>query len=196
MDLKTGHDRYYTLDKVFWTLSAGQLANSYNLPSGAECGGTMPFRHDIQSGAEGMLFMKAAYDSGAHLLQGIGSCYNAIGMSAEMMIIHTAWLEAAEYLAGGMGFEGYEDSMKSVKGAGPGGNYLTDEVTIKNLRSDEFFSNELFDLSGGNYENKSMLEKAHERAEDITADFKPPLKDERREKLCRYFHDVYTRIKK
>ena len=55
----------------------------------------MTYRYDQQNGAEGILFMLAAAASKANLLAGIGSTHNAIGMSAEMMLIHTAWLEAA-----------------------------------------------------------------------------------------------------
>lgn len=185
MDLRTGYDRYYTLEKVFEKLFIGQMARRYNLPYGVECGGTMRGCFDGQSGAEGVLFMVVAYKSGAHMLQGIGSCYNAMGMSAEMMVIHTAWLEVAKYLAKGIGFDDFDEAIESIKNAGPGGNFLTDNLTLKNLRSGEFFYNELF----GEAEGKSMLEKAHSKVEELINNFKSPLKDEMKEKIIRYFND-------
>jgi len=185
MDLRTGYDRYYTLEKVFEKLFIGQLARRYNLPSGVECGGTMGYRFDGQSGAEGVLFMLAAYKSGAHMLQGIGSCYNAMGMSAEMMIIHTVWLEVAKYLDRGIGFDNLQEAIESIKNAGPGGNFLTDNLTLKNLRSGEFFYNELF----GETEGKSMIERAHNKVEELISNFESPLKDNVKEKLVRYFND-------
>ncbi|MCM8777933.1 MAG: trimethylamine methyltransferase family protein [Candidatus Omnitrophica bacterium] len=185
MDLRTGHDRYYTLEKVFERLFIGQLARRYNLPSGVECGGSMGYSFDVQSGAEGVLFMLAAYSSGANIFHGIGSFYNAIGMSAEMMVIHTVWLEVAKYLMKGINFDDLQESIESIKNAGPGGNFLTDNLTLKNLRSGEFFYSELFDETRG----KSMLERAHNKVEEFISNFQSPLKDEKRENLIRYFSD-------
>ena len=62
------HDMYYTLDKVLWKLAAVQLGKSYNMPVGAECGGSMTYRYDQQNGAEGALFMLGAANSGADLI--------------------------------------------------------------------------------------------------------------------------------
>ncbi len=63
------------------------VPESYNFPAMAECGGTLTYRYDQQNGMEGMLFMLSAAASDADILAGIGSCYNAVGMSAEMMIV-------------------------------------------------------------------------------------------------------------
>ena len=185
MDLRTGQDRYYTLEKVFEKLFIGQLARRYRLPAGVECGGTMNYCFDGQSGSEGILFMLSACKSGAHLLQGIGSCYNAMGMSAEMMLIHTAWLEVARYLSRGISFEYFQESIESIKNTGAEGNFLTDELTIKNLRSNEFFYSEFFNSGEG----KPMLERAHGKVEELVSNFKSPLKDTIKEKLVRYFND-------
>ena len=99
MDMQSGADLYYTLDKVLWKIAYVQLAKFYKLPVGAECGGTMSSRYDPQNGMEGSMFMLAAVASGANVLAGFGSCYTAMGMSAEMMVIQEAWLEAAKFLS-------------------------------------------------------------------------------------------------
>ena len=101
--MRSTHDMYYTLDKVLWKTGCGPAcARHTTCPVAAECGGSMTYRYDQQNGAEGMLFMLGALSSGAHLLAGIGSTYNAIGMSAEMMLIHTAWLASAQHLQRGI----------------------------------------------------------------------------------------------
>ncbi|MCM8788787.1 MAG: trimethylamine methyltransferase family protein [Candidatus Omnitrophica bacterium] len=185
MDVKTGCDRYYTMEKVLEKLVIGSLARRYKIPYGVECGGTMRYHFDGQSGAEGVLFMLTAYLSGANILQGIGSCYNAIGMSPEMMIIQAGWFKVAKYLSKGVNFDQLQESVESIKNAGPGGNFLTDSITIKNLRTDEFFNCELF----GEIEGKTMFEKAHDKVEEIISNFRSPLNDEKREKLVKYFSD-------
>jgi trimethylamine--corrinoid protein Co-methyltransferase len=76
-NLRTYANMYYTPEKALWNVVQAQLGRSYNLPTYAECGGTLSARHDAQSGAEGMLFMLAACASRANVLSSLGSCYNA-----------------------------------------------------------------------------------------------------------------------
>ena len=70
-NMQTGEDQYYTIDKA---LEGGccRAGTRLRIPAMAECGGTMGWRTDLQSGAESMLFMQAAVASGADLLTGIG----------------------------------------------------------------------------------------------------------------------------
>lgn len=193
-DMHSGGDMYYTLDKVLWKLIAAQLGRSYRMPVSSECGGAMTYRYDQQNGAEGILFMQAAYQSKASLLAGIGSCYNAIGMSAEMMVIQIAWLEAVKFLSRGIGMDMLDLAVESIKRGGPGRHFLTDDLTIKLLRSEEFFSNELFDYSGSYGPFPSLLERAHQKVEELVADFKSPVPENIQEDLRRYFYDAYQKI--
>ncbi|MBI4026434.1 MAG: trimethylamine methyltransferase family protein [Verrucomicrobia bacterium] len=194
-DMHSGHDLYYTLDKVLWKTAASQMGRSYHLPTSAECGGTLTHRDDQQSGAEGMLFMLAAHASKAHMLAGFGSCYNANGMSAEMMLIQREYLKAARFLARGIHTDDFRLGVGNIESAGPGGNFLTDELTVSLLRQDEFFQSDLFDFSGGRHEAKSLLENAHERVEEMVAGFQSPVPGDVQEDLRRCFYDRYVSIK-
>jgi len=194
-DMRTGHDRYYTLDKVLWKLGISQLGLAYGLPTAAECGGTMTWRYDQQNGAEGMLFMLAAHASGAHVLAGFGSCHNANGMSAEMMVIHEAWLQAARFLARGINTDDRHLGLASIQAAGPRGDFLTDDLTLELLRSDEFFQHDVFDLGGGYAPGQSLLERAHDKVEQLVADFESPVPGDVQENLRRYFHDLYASMR-
>ncbi len=88
-DMRSGHDLYYTLDKVLWKIATTELAISYGMPTSAECGGTLTHRYDMQSGAESMIFMLTALNPGADIISGVGSCYNANGLSSEMIVIQS-----------------------------------------------------------------------------------------------------------
>jgi trimethylamine--corrinoid protein Co-methyltransferase len=193
-EMKSGDDMYYTLDKVLWKQGAAQLGRAYDMPVSSECGGTMTYRYDQQNGAEGMLFMLSAYESGAALMAGIGSCYNAVGMSAEMMIIQMGWLEAVTFLDRGVDSEGLDPAVESIKRVGPGGHYLADALTLKTLRSDEFFEQEIFDHTGAYGPYPSLLERAHEKVERMVSDFENPLPGQVREDLGRHFHDLYAKL--
>ena len=166
-DLRNGADLYYTLDKVLWKNAAVQLGLAENMPVGAECGGTLAHRYDPQAGAEGILFMLAAHASGAHRIAGFGSCYNAVGMSAEMMVIQQAYLRAARHIARGIRTDGPLLGTASLERVGPGGQFLDDDLTLDLMRSDEFFRNDVFDLAGGHGHGKSLLERAHEHVEQM-----------------------------
>jgi trimethylamine--corrinoid protein Co-methyltransferase len=190
-NMRTGHDMYYTVDKVLWKAAATELAKSYGIPVAAECGGTMTYRYDQQNGAEGMLFMLAAQNTGSDFLNGIGSCHNANGMSAEMMLIQSAWLEAARFMGDGISTCNLERGIESVLNAGHGGNFLTDDLTLDLLRSGEFFKNAMFDFTGGYEDAPSMLEKAHNEVEKMIHDYRSPVPESIQEDLQRYFRNLY-----
>ena len=190
-NMRTGHDMYYTMDKVLWKAAATQLAKSYGIPAAAECGGTMTWRYDQQNGAEGMLFMLAAQNSGSDFLCGIGSCFNAMGMSAEMMIIHSAWLDASKFLSSGISTNNLSKSVKSIFDVGHGGNYIIDDLTLENLRTKEFFDQEIYDSTGGYEDSRSIIDNAHTKAEELTSGFESPLPDKVRDELRKYFENIY-----
>lgn len=188
-DLRNAADLYYTLDKVLWKIASVELAKAERMPAMAECGGTMTHRHDPQAGAEGMLFMMAAKASGADLLSGLGSCHNAIGMSAEMMVIQDAYLRGAAHVTRGIVVDDARLALESLRLAGPGKHFLEDDLTLELMRSDEFFRDPIFDLSGGHGLGKSMLERAHQRVEELVAKFKNPVPETVQEAIRRHFHD-------
>jgi trimethylamine--corrinoid protein Co-methyltransferase len=192
-DMRSGHDLYYTLDKVLWKIAGAQLGKSYNMPIAVEAGGSMTFRYDQQNGAEGILFMLAALGAGANTINGIGSTYNAIGMSAEMMVIHTAWLEAARFLQRGIRFDERRLGLESIRRTGPGGSYLTDDLTLYCLRQREFWANPLFDHAGGAEVGEPLLARAHEQVKRLTAGVESPLPEEAQEAIRRYCAEQYRK---
>lgn len=193
-DLRSGEDVYYTLDKVLWKPATAQLGQAYNLPVSLECGGAMSYRYDQQNGAEGMLFMLSALASRPNILAGIGSSYDGVSMSAEMMVIQEAWLDAAHYLARGIDTDDLHMGLESIRRAGPGGNYLMDDLTLRFLRGDEFFEHALFDYAVGARPSRSMLQRAHERVEEMLAEHGSPLPGAVQEQLCRYFAGQYRKL--
>ena len=193
-EMRAGENRYYTLDKVLWKVAGVQLAKACGLPCTAECGGAMSHRYDVQSGAEGVLFMLAARASGADVLAGLGSCYTANGLSAEMMVIQNAWLDAAEFLSHGIDSDVRLLGAANIKQAGPGAHFLTDDLTLEFARGGSFFENDLFDYSGGYHAAVPLLERAHARVEELTRDTESPLPGDLRENLCRHFHDLCAKL--
>ena len=187
-DMSSAEDMYYTLDKVLWKIHGVQLGKSYGVPVGAECGGAMQSGYDLQTGAEGMLFMLAAYSEKPDSLQGIGSFCNAVGMSGEMMLVHMAWLQAARFLCDEVDMDRHL-GIESIQRVGPGGHYLDDDMTLELLRSDEFFAHALFDYSPVTDAQPTMLERARAQIDEVTEGFESPHPGQVQEGLRRFFHD-------
>jgi len=186
-DMHSGACLYYTFDKVLWKAAHVQLGKSYGLPVAAESGGSMTHRFDQQNGAEGMLFMLSAVSSGADLLPGFGSTYNANGHSSEMMVIHEAYFEAAQFLKRGLRTDTEHLATDAIAAAGPDGHYMVDDLTMKYMRGGEFFSSKLFDLSGQSENSPGLLERAHERVQSLVEGFESPVPHDIQEDLRRFF---------
>ena len=114
-----------------------------------------------------MLFMQAAWDSQAHWLSGLGSCGNAVCMSAEMMLVQLAWLRAAQFLRRGLAAPTAAD-CRSLTERGPGAQFLEDDLTLANLRSGEFFADPLFAVGGRPEGSVPLLERAHAHVEELS----------------------------
>lgn len=190
-NMRTGNDLYYTVDKLLWKLAAAEIAKAYHIPASTECGGTLPARYDMQAGAESMMFMLGAVNSGSAVMSGLGSCYNANGLSSEMIIIQTEWLNIARHMTKGINTDEIEESFNSLLEQGIAGNFLVDPLTIKNLRTDEFFKGSLIDTSGGYHENTSLLENAHAKVIKAKQNYVSPVPQYIQDDLERYFRGVY-----
>lgn len=186
-DMRTGDDLYYTVDKALWKIGAAELSRSYGLPCMSECGGTLVPQHDVQSGAESMLFMLAARLSGADVLSGLGSCNNAMGLTSEMTAIQREWLGVADYLAAGLPLDSIDECLESIRRQGPGGTFLADDLTIRNLRSDEFYRGELMARPGDPDALGAMLERAHRSVEEAVRGFVSPVPEGIAEEIIRHF---------
>ena len=62
------------------------------------------------------------------------------------------------------------------------------------MRSDEFFQDDVFDLSGGHGKSQSLLERAHERVEQLVSDHESRVPGDIQEGLRRHFSELYRRI--
>jgi hypothetical protein len=70
-----------------------------------------------------------------------------------------------------------------------------DDVTLHFLRTDEFFSNELLDYTGGSERQPpALLARAHRRADEIAASARSPHSEGLQENIRRYFAGEYRRL--
>jgi len=193
MDMRTGKDRFYSLDRCLARTALAQMSKFYHVPFLSDCGGSMPPRYDIQTGAESITAMLAAYSVGPAWMGAIGTYENGLAYSAEMLLIHAAWFEAAAFLDRGIRVDEERLAIESIKRNGPGGNYLMEDLTIKMLREDEFFDNDLLDMTCGE-SGTPIIQRAREKVDEMTEEFESPLPHNLQENLRRYFHDQRKKL--
>jgi len=131
--------------------------------------------------------------SDANFLSGFGSCYNAMDMSAEMMLIQTAWL-TARFLQRGIQFANNRLGAENITAIGQAGTYLMDDLTFTHLRGNEFVTDELFDFTGETGEGRSLLERAHEKVVEMTVESRSPHTSRIQSRLREYFKQEYARL--
>ncbi len=191
-NLKSGHDLYYKGEKMIWKTIHSQMGKFYKLPIAHECGGSLTYRPDMQNGAESLAYIMASVFCGQNRMGGLGSMGNANGMSAEQIIMQCGLVDMAEYLAGGVDMSDYKLAFDSIKEAGPGGNYLIDQLTLDLMRGTEFFESPYFDLTGGYVKGAAgMYELAHQKAEELVANYKPTVPEKIRTAIKNFFKDRY-----
>lgn len=187
-DMRSGHDRYYGAEKMLFKTAATQMGKFYRLPISGEAGGSLSWRPDVQNGAESMAYLLASVTGGQNVIGGLGSLHNANGMSAEQVIMQCGLADMAEYLARGVVLNEAKLGLESIREVQPGGNFLYDELTVKLLRSGEFFESPCFDLSGGYHAGApGMYELAHQVVERLVCDYKPTVPGGVIEALRRFF---------
>ncbi len=195
-DMKTGHDLYYGAEKANFKIIGNQMAGYYGLPNAGEAGGSLTHRPDLQNGAESMMYLLSSISTGQNLINGLGSLHNANGMSAEQIIMQAGLAQMAEFIARGVDTSEYKLAVNSIRKAGPGGNFLDDSLTLELLRSNEFSSNPYLDLTGGYVKDApGVYEIAHEKAEQLVADYKPTVPQKVQNAVRNFFKDKYRSTK-
>ena len=193
--LQDGHDMYYTMDKPIWKLATAEITACYGLPLIVECGGNTPANFDMQSGAESMMQMFSGVATKASVIAGVGSCYNANGLSAENIVIGMSFKHAADYLLRGMQLDLMDESLESLERQKDSGYFLMDDLTFDMMRSDEFFSDKTMNMAGEFKAAPSMLERAQKTIAKVKAAYESPVPAEAQERIKAYFAEkIYPRF--
>ncbi len=194
-DMHSGKDLYYRAEKMLFKVMANQMSRFYGLPSSGEAGGSLSCQADPQNGAESLAYLLASHAWKQNIIGGLGSFGNANGMSSEQIVMQCGLIDMAEYLSRGVDFSNGKDGLAAIARTGPGGNFLTDDLTLTLLRdSDEFFHTPYMDLSGEPSDpgqGKSMPELAHQKVLDLERSFNSSVPDYAAEQLKRFFYDRY-----
>ena len=193
-DMHSGGVRYYPPDKFLFRLAATQMGHYYGLPTRGIFAGSMVARYDPQNGMENVLFALSDIVGGQHLVSSLGSFYNANGVSEEQVIIDDTMAAMVEHLAKGIVVDDLHLGLDTIHEVGPGNHYLGEDMTRKLMRSGEFFSGGVMNLTGEDNDEDSMMFKAHARAQEIVETHKTAVPEHTVEEIRRFIRKEEAKL--
>jgi len=144
-----------------------QLANFYDLPSYSPISQTDSKTVDLQVGMEKMACYLIATLSGLSLTLGAGSLAGSKVASYEQLVIDHELLKWVDRFRKGVEIDDDTLALSTIERVKQGGNYLSEEHTLKWLRSGEHFYSKLLDRSWLEVGRQSLLVRAHEKVNKI-----------------------------
>jgi trimethylamine--corrinoid protein Co-methyltransferase len=180
MDLRTGAAACGGPEDLLFQMAGAQLARRYGLPSSIGTNATGSKATDWQAGAENALSLMASWLGGADMLCGAGLLYGARVYSIVQLLLDAELFGLVRAMTDGVGDTDEDLALDVIAGVGPGGHYLAQPHTLRNMRSQwqpAFFGREPWE----DWETAGRpgpYERARERALAIVAEHRPaPLPD-------------------
>jgi trimethylamine--corrinoid protein Co-methyltransferase len=177
--------------------ASAQLANFYDIPCRAVAGCTESKTMDIQCGIEREQSIMLAAMGGANYITCVGTLESSTAAAHELTVIDNEILGMVERALRGIEVNESSMALEVIRSVGPDGNYLMQEHTQKNFRSEHFIprlaDREKRDVweQGG---RRDMTVRAREEAKKILSKHKPKEIDTRLAKeLDEYVKSVAAR---
>ena len=194
MDMSSGESMYSGVSKALASAAMNELCSWQDIPVSTGNFTTLCSNFGIQNGMESTLGVFSTFFSRCNSYGSFGSMANACGMSPVQIVLHHDLIEMLERFRRGIDAASEKLAVENIITAGPKGNFLTDDLTLKYLRSDEHFYASSFEQCAGTKDVKTMAERAHERAEDLIASHKPAVPENRLEDVRRYVEKELKKI--
>lgn len=150
-----------------------QMAHFYDIPCRAVAGGTEAKTMDLQCGVERERSMMLAALAGANYVTCVGTTESTTAGAHELAVIDNELIGQVERAV--RGFEVNDDSLALdvIKRVGPDGNFLMEEHTQMNFRSEHYIpkladrdKRDVWENAGG----KEMVDKARDAARKILSE--------------------------
>ena len=196
MDMRSGESMYSGVTKALASAAMNELCAGLDIPVGSGNLSTLCSNYGVQNGLESALGAFVTFFGRVNRYGTLGSLANACGMGPVQVVLHHDLIEMLDRIRKGIDTTGDKLGVESIVSAGPGGNFLMDSLTLRYLRSDEHFSAPCFEQCVGGRDEKTMAQRAHERAEELMASHEPAVPGDRLEKVHRYVERELSTLKK
>lgn len=194
MDMSGGESMYSGISKALASAAISELCGWLDIPVYSGNFSTLCSNYGIQNGMESTLGVFATFFSRCNGYGALGSMANACGMSSVQIVLHHDLVEMLERFRSGIDITSEKLAVENIVAAGPKGNFLTDALTLKYLRSNEHFYASCFEQCAGTRDIKTMAERAYERAENLMSHHEPDVPENRLEDVRRYVEKELKKI--
>ena len=196
MDMRSGESMYSGVTKALASAAMNELCAGLDIPVSSGNLSTLCSDYGVQNGLESALGAFVTFFGRVNRYGTLGSLANALGMGPVQVVLHHDLMETLEHIRKGIDTTKEKLGVESIVSAGPGGNFLMDPLTLRYLRSDEHFYAPCFEQCVGTRDEKTMAQRAHERAEDLMASHEPAVPEDRLEEVHRYVERELSTLKK
>lgn len=189
MDMVTSVCTYAAPELHLANVLLAEMSRFYGLPvfTTAGCSDSMLF--DQQAGIEAGFTIMLNALSGANLIHDVGYLGSGTTSSLEMLVACDEVIGLAKRIVAGLDTSREALAVDLIHKVGPGGHYLAEEHTLRNLRKELWFPSPL--INRQNYDgwvasgSKTMGERVRERIKEILANHRPPaLEPSKREAIA------------
>jgi len=192
MNPRTGMYSSGAIENALLSSAATEMSRYYGLPVLGGGGGTDTYVPGIQAGYERAMSSVIGTLSWPDLLVGPGLLGGSMILSLEQLVIDVEMFRMSRQAHRGIPTQDEAWLDEIIQKVGPGGNYLGEKSTIKNIRSGEWLIPQLgvHDTEGSWVRSgrKDVLDEAREKVDQILKTHKPlPLDDDVQKELDKIY---------
>ena len=186
LDMSSGGSLYSGVSKALASAAMAELNAWLDIPVHSGNLSTLCANYGVQNGMESAVGALSTFFSRVNCYGSLGSMGNALGMSATQMVLHHDLIEILERFRRGIEVTDETLAVESILNAGPGGDFMTDPLTVKYLRAGEHFFPAGHEIFAGAPESSTMASRAHERTENLIVSHRPDVPEDRLEDVHKY----------
>jgi trimethylamine--corrinoid protein Co-methyltransferase len=143
MDMRTTISVYGAPEFQLARVAVAEMGRFYGLPTWGYAGHSDSCAMDEQAAADAALSVSVALLSGTNLVHDIGYLEAGLTTSPEMIVFTAEMISMMRRFDQGLTLDSESLALEVIHRAGPGGNFLTDDHTLKHFR--EMWRPSLFD---------------------------------------------------
>lgn len=184
MDMRTGALAYGAPERSLLIGANNEMQRFYGLPTHSASIAVNSWLSDVQTGLERELIVFTRMLYRPNFWGGAGAMCSGRAVSLVQALIDCHAVEMTGRYLSGIDTRDSVWGVKSIERVGPGGDFMTDPLTMELMRSGEMWYSNLTNMEEDR--GKPMVDRAREEVARILADFKSPVGEKVREELRRY----------
>ncbi len=185
LDMRTAEVAYGAVERRLMMLTLLDIFRMWEIPAFSPANSVDSCLCDVQIGAEKTWTYPCSELSDACAGTSIGAVTNGKTVSLDQMLIDMDLIRCARRFSKGIDTGGAARSVDALLRVPHGGSFLTEEGTISRLRGGhEYYEPDLFNRGGAG--GRALLDRAHDRVEQILDGYEPPLDGAMKRRLDAY----------